>query len=385
MKELETVKAFEDFLEAGDSWNNVAVQGLNLEKYSKQLLDCDFAGSVFLGCALEKDVVLKMISSGGLHFPRIENLPFKPFRPALYSRDTLYDNFDPKIPDSYVKTTDWRIYRHYLETGGSDPDTILESLARRLHDFSITDALNDYFQQQGDNSLHNHARIVAIMGGHGLARNAPDYKKVAQIARSLSQSGYLVISGGGPGAMEATHLGAWFAGYNEKELDKAIELLSHVPVFKEELRVKWLSKAFEVIKKFPEKKYKNTLTASVGIPTWLYGHEPPTPFAARIAKYFANSVREEGLLAVAKGGVIFAPGSAGTIQEIFQDACQNHYKSYRVVSPMVFLNEGYWKWNKPVYPLLAHLAAGKEYAGLLTISDDTDFIIKTITGFTASQ
>jgi predicted Rossmann-fold nucleotide-binding protein len=65
----------------------------------------------------------------------------------------------------------------------------------------------------------------------------------------------------------------------------------------------------------------------------------PTPFATHIAKYFANSVREEGLLAIAKGGVIFTPGSAGTMQEIFQDLAQNHYQSFGVSSPMVFMDK----------------------------------------------
>ena len=33
-------------------------------------------------------------------------------------------------------------------------------------------------------------------------------------------------SGGGPGAMEATHLGAWMAGRNEAEFDDAMDILS---------------------------------------------------------------------------------------------------------------------------------------------------------------
>lgn len=45
---------------------------------------------------------------------------------------------------------------------------------------------------------------------------------------------------------------------------------------------------------------------SVAIPTWLYGHEPPNVSASLVAKYFANGVREEGLLAIAGNGVIFA-------------------------------------------------------------------------------
>ena len=53
--------------------------------------------------------------------------------------------------------------------------------------------------------------------------------------------------------------------------------------------------------------------ASLGIPTWHYGFEPPTPFASHVGNYFQNSVREDGLVSVARGGIIFAPGAAGRI------------------------------------------------------------------------
>lgn len=37
------------------------------------------------------------------------------------------------------------------------------------------------------------------------------------------------------------------------------------------------------------------------------------------------------------------PGSMGTIQEIFQEACQNHYKVIEnTVSPMIFVDKVYW-------------------------------------------
>ena len=52
-------------------------------------------------------------------------------------------------------------------------------------------------------------------------------------------------------------------------------------------------------------------------------------------------MREEGLLALPKDGVIFTSDSASTIQEIFQDATQNHYLRYGDESPMVFFNTKY--------------------------------------------
>jgi predicted Rossmann-fold nucleotide-binding protein len=96
---------------------------------------------------------------------------------------------------------------------------------------------------------------------------------------------------------------------------------------------------------------------SVGIPTWLYGHEPATPFATEHAKYFENSVREEGLLTLAIYGAIYAPGSSGTLQEIFEDANQNFYgPPDEGMSPMVFLDiDGYWTKQLPVIDVLRSL------------------------------
>jgi predicted Rossmann-fold nucleotide-binding protein len=96
---------------------------------------------------------------------------------------------------------------------------------------------------------------------------------------------------------------------------------------------------------------------SIGIPTWLYGHEPPTPLATEHAKYFDNSIREDGLLALATAGVVFAPGRAGTLQEIFQDAAQNYYESVADrFSPMVFLDvDGYWTARFGVRAVLSEL------------------------------
>jgi len=122
---------------------------------------------------------------------------------------------------------------------------------------------------------------------------------------------------------------------------------------------------------------------SLGIPTWLYGHEPPTPFASDIAKYFANSVREDGILTIAKGGVIFAPGSAGTIQEIFQEATQNHYLSFGYASPMVFLNSSYWSNEMPVYPLIKQMFDDRKYKNLILSECDTGIeVIQEILKFT---
>src|SRR5258706_7898581 len=52
---------------------------------------------------------------------------------------------------------------------------------------------------------------VSIFGSARIAEGKPEYERTERIARLLSDSGFAVISGGGPGLMEAACKGA-FAG-----------------------------------------------------------------------------------------------------------------------------------------------------------------------------
>ena len=132
-------------------------------------------------------------------------------------------------------------------------------------------------------------------------------------------------------------------------------------------------------------------SSSLGIPTWLYGNEPPNLFATVIGKYFYNSVREDGLVSVASGGLVFGSGNAGTIQEVFQDAVLNYYRKAGVKpTPMVFLGTDFWHpaafdpihfvprtHPKPVYPLIEKLAkdASNPFSDSLLLSDSPDAIL----------
>jgi predicted Rossmann-fold nucleotide-binding protein len=375
LHEIESEEQLRDLLTGRQNIQFVAFQNINFTRFEQEMMDRHIENCVILGGQIPDQLKLKLIFENNLLFPEME-VPYKPYTARLYDRQTLYKNYDPKVPDSYKQTLDYRIYQHYNQTGKYNPPSIYETLARRLHDHSITDALLDKLSEV------DKKKVVAIMGGHSAARTSTDYRRAALISKNLVEKGYVMLSGGGPGAMEATHFGAWMAGYSNDDFDKAHGMLKIAPTFN---HAKWLESAFAVIDAFPKKKEELT---DIGIPTWLYGHEPASPFAQYIAKYFANSVREDGLLTYAYGGIIYTPGSAGTIQEIFQDATQNHYISVGMASPMIFMNKKFclppkfWTEEKPVYPLLQKLAGGKEYASLLHISDDVEEIIAHIMAFT---
>lgn len=366
--EIDSNHKLKEVLNLKNELSYYAFQNIDFNQVLGSVMHISFYNCIFLGCTIPEYLNTKF-SQDCLIFPQIK-APFNPFINSLYTKEILYNNYKIGEPESYEKTFDKVVYNHFIKHGKEALD-IKETLTRRLHDHSITNALNDFI------APYNKRKIVAIMGGHSLSRNDKNYLKVARISKKLTELGYLMISGGGPGAMEATHLGAWFGNKNDKDLTDAINILAKAPIYNDQF---WLDKSFEVLEKFPNSDYK-----SLGIPTWLYGHEPPTPFATNIAKYFANSVREEGLLAIAKGGVIFSPGSAGTIQEIFQDATQNHYLSYEFASPMVFLNKEYWTKNRPIYPLLESLTNEEKYKNMiLSIHNLEDDVIKEIEKFPKS-
>jgi predicted Rossmann-fold nucleotide-binding protein len=364
--ELETIEAFERHLKAGAHLSNVVIQGLDLRRYTRELATAELAGTVFLGCELEKEALQTALAHGAMVFPPFSGLPYLPYRGGLYTPEELYAGFDPARPESYTDTPDARIYAHWASHGRGSPPTILETLSQRLHDHAVTDAMEDVLAAR---------KVVAIMGGHSMKRGQPDYRAVVMLARELTRRGFFLVSGGGPGAMEATHVGAWFARRSDAELDAGLALLAQAPSYTDR---EWLARAFEVRRAFPLGEDDKPSCASLGIPTWHYGHEPPNPFATHIAKYFANSVREDGLLTIARGGIVYAPGSAGTIQEVFQDACQNHYNSVGVISPMIFLGTEFWTRTRPVYPLLAQLAQGQAYARYLMVTDSQDEIVRAL-------
>ena len=294
-------------------------------------------------------------------------MPFNIFREHLYSVESLYKGYQLGKPGSFKDCYDQQVYRHYLNMGKTATD-IKETLGRTLHDHSMTNAMNDFLSQ------FDERQVVGFMGGHGLLRTDETYRQIVFVSKTLTENNCLMASGGGPGAMEATHLGAWMAGRSEAETDDALAMLKEAPSFNDRL---WLETALQVMKKYPQEQY-----VSLGVPTWLYGHEPATPFATHIAKYFDNSIREDSILTIAKGGIVYAPGSAGTMQEIFQEAVQNHYLSFGYASPMIFMNKQYWTEEMPVYRLMEHLIEKGKYKNLLTsLTDSTEEIVSTILNF----
>ncbi|MBV9065015.1 MAG: hypothetical protein JO004_04510 [Methylobacteriaceae bacterium] len=313
-------------------------------------------------------------------------LPFQPFRQALYSPIELLAGIDPLHPESLTRTRDFAIFRYWVKQGRYKPQ-YFDGMMQALHDNSISQCVG---------RLVAGRKVVGIMGGHADERGTNDWNAVAMLARRLTKAGYFVASGGGPGMMEAAHVGAFHARVSDGEFHGSLKRLAAEDVAKfpddagrlldregnvdANVRLKlfnWLAPVLTI------RKDISSAGESLGIPTWRYGHEPTSVFATHIAKYFENSVREDGLLSIARDGVVYARGGAGTLQEIFQDAVFNAYFDDDLPpSPMIFFGRDHWE-KMAVLPVLKALFEGN-FERFVSITDDADAVIATLDAFAAT-
>ncbi|MFD3545093.1 LOG family protein [Streptomyces sp. NPDC058655] len=347
--EIETLDEF-DRVAARGSLSGYRIQSVNLLERTFALLAADTSAAVFLGCPMEPDAAVKVRADGALVYPPVPDLPFNPYRGLLYTPAELFAG----LPAGYEATPDALAYSWFQETK-SDGD-VFSSMLRSIHDDAVSDALDEHLAG---------ARVVGVMGGHAMSRGGADYRGAAELGRTLARSGLTVATGGGPGAMEAANLGAYLAPAPDEALPEALELLSKAPSFVPSVS-DWARAAFAVRDRWPAGG------DSVGIPTWFYGHEPPNAFAGHVAKYFANATREDGLLARSTAGVVFLPGAAGTVQEVFDNATPNYYASRGEPTPMVLVDREHWTEHLPVWPLLRALARGRAMEARITLVDSVD-------------
>ena len=70
------------------------------------------------------------------------------------------------------------------------------------------------------------------------------------------------------------------------------------------------------------------------------------------------------------------------MQEVFQDAVQNHYLSFGYSSPMIFMNSDFWTKEMPIFKLFEYLIDEGKYKNLiLLLSDSIEEIVKKLMAF----
>lgn len=386
--EIDSLHDLREHVRTAHSLADHVIHGVDLSHGPE--LEVDVDNCLFLGCTFrDVDHQRGLEERGAFVFPEFVDIPYDPYRHELYSCHELLSGYED---GGYVGTRDFRIYEQFdrlRQKPGGAP--IRESLAQRIHDHAIDDSLYEFVDE------HRGEGVVGIMGGHGTERTDPDYRKVVELCRSLTKRGYLVATGGGPGIMEAGNLGAYIANFDDDGIvDAVLELLGQAPRFdggEEEgtpeymaAIQRYLAAAYETREALASDEFARTYgrssrqaPRSLAIPTWFYGHEPTNLFCDHVAKYFSNGLREDVLLAIAKAGVVFAPGSAGTLQEIFMDLAQNHYATFVDRSPMVFLDSARFH---EVFGLIQGFIERRDktevYGDLIGMFDEPDEVVSFI-------
>ncbi|MER7416776.1 hypothetical protein ABT346_08305 [Micromonospora peucetia] len=398
--EIETRAEFDRRLATG-SLVGLTVQGLRLDLDPvPDLTAVEVTGTLFVGCRFaSREVGADLVRRGANVVPPFSGLPY-PTQPShLYTAEELAAGF---AEGGFAGMYDTRVYEHFRAHGGALPD-VREALGQRLHDHGVDNALAD--ATRAWLATHGPQSVVGIMGGHAVPRGSAPYRTAAVLGWELARADRLVVTGGGPGVMEAANLGAHLALRPAEDLDAAIDLLAAAPDFTDHDR--YTAAALRVRELYgrpvalPRPRAADPGSVSradsaalasgdvdwaraggLAIPTWLYGHEPANLFAGRIAKYFSNAIREDTILRLARGGIVFAPGRAGTVQEVFQAATKTYYGTDGASGAYVFLDRAYWTDELPVESLLRPLLGASPFGDLsatVHLTDDVHEAVRVLT------
>ena len=368
--EVESADELASVLTSGRPLTGARLQGLDLSDHEESLLQRrDVQGLIVLGGEVSAHLEQHLRRHGAMIFPTDPGVPVRPYRGSLYTASELYAGIDR---DGYDETMDARAYR-WSQDASVRHDAYV-SVLRAIHDDSMGDALH---------ALVNGRRAVGVMGGHALARGTDGFANAARLGHHLATEGHVVVTGGGPGAMEAANLGAW--ARDQDTLHRVLADLADVPTFDGGLDA-WVGVALTSRdahdhrdaqdhrgdREHPGAEGEDAQVRSIGIPTWHFGHEPPNVFAQRIAKFFSNAVREDLLLASSNAGLVVLPGAAGTVQEIFQMVTRLYYETVELPRPLILVGREHWTSELPVWPLLLSLGQDRSMGANLHLVDGVD-------------
>jgi len=189
---------------------------------------------------------------------------------------------------------------------------------------------------QGFELLRNHGLAVTFWGGARFTPKHQFYKEAEELAAKLAKKGFAVITGGGPGIMEASNVGAFKVG------GKSIGLNIELPF---------------------EQKLNPYTTESLNF-NYFFSRKVMLAFSSEVYVYF--------------------PGGFGTLDEFFEIITLIQTKKIEPI-PVVLYGKSYWepllKWFESDL-VKKHKTISKEDLDLFHLVDSVDdaykYIIKNV-------
>ena len=184
---------------------------------------------------------------------------------------------------------------------------------------------------EGIDALSEIANAVTIFGSARVQPNNPYYKKAEYLAHRLAEEGFSIITGGGPGIMEAGNRGAAEAG------GKSVGMNIHLP--------------FE---------------------------QKPNPYANINIEYNYFFIRKVMFVKYAMAYVVL-PGGFGTLDELFE--ALTLIQTRRIKSfPVILMGSEFWQgiidWLKST--VLREGNISQDDLAIIEIIDDPEEVVKYI-------
>ena len=313
-----------------ESWKDPSVHGLIEDTISKYFSDTN-------GCSVVIDL------------PFLDILPLGLLPNNLYSVEQLLTSDNGLSVDHKVS--------HLAANADDFEPSSLVDIAFVLHDMAILGNLKSVLHAWYANGG---GPVIAVMGGHSESRRSDTYRDIAFLSRELSRGNALVVTEGGPGAMEAANLGSYMAPYPENELVEAIEILGSIEMQEDPIAASNVALKVREQYKVMHGFHKSIeARGGLGISSWQnsIGSTLPNAFMYAMAKLLRSATPEDLILDIAIGGTVFAAGRAGTTQEIFQAVTKSAYRVGGQRGPLCLYGVQYWSEVVPIVSAVKSLHA----------------------------
>ena len=184
---------------------------------------------------------------------------------------------------------------------------------------------------EGFETLRSVWPSVSVFGSARVGRNHIYYQDAVRISQALSQAGFSIITGGGPGIMEAANLGA---SRGEGQ--------------------------------------------SIGLNIKLPFEQQPNRFADIVIHFNYFFARKVMFVKYACGFVAL-PGGFGTLDEVFEALTLKQTRKIHDF-PVILFGTAYWEGLLDWFTeqLLANKMISKRDLKLFTVTDDVDEVVETI-------
>jgi uncharacterized protein (TIGR00730 family) len=214
------------------------------------------------------------------------------------------------------------------ERGLDQPDMLPEPTVRDTwRIFRIMGEFVDGFE-----ALSHLTRGVAVFGSARSQEGSADYQRAYEMGKALAGAGYAVITGGGPGDMEAANRGAMDAGGE-----------------------------------------------SVGLAIELPSEPRPNPYVTTSVSFRYFFVRKVMFVKYSQA-VVFLPGGFGTLDELFETVTLVQTKRVKPIPMILAGDHGYWdgllEWIRST--VVARGKVGPDEAAILERADDPAAVLRLL-------